>query len=171
MFIQRQRKQNGFSLVELQVALVISAIMIMAVAAIVNISSNAYSKLRRESEVYADLGYAMKMLSNRVRESSLVSVETGPADPVWVGSEVLRVDNGAFGLYRPVNSDQAEFAYVPNVADTGHRETLMPLGTDFDTNLFDFAAQDGVVTIKEINGNKDGVPFALPEVIIKRRTS
>ena len=87
------------------------------------------------------------------------------------GQKILRVDDGAFGLYRPVDSDSAEFAYVPNIADTGQRETLLQLGSDFDTQMFDFSAQNGVVTIYEINGEKDGVPFALPEVIIKRRTS
>ena len=78
---------RGFSLVELQVALVVSAIMILAVAGIAHISSAAYSQLRRESEVYADFGYAMKMMRNRVRQSSLVSVDENPAAAVWVGAE------------------------------------------------------------------------------------
>ncbi|MCA9394146.1 MAG: prepilin-type N-terminal cleavage/methylation domain-containing protein [Candidatus Omnitrophica bacterium] len=167
----RHNMPRGFTLTELQVALVISAIMILAVAAISQISSRAYSKLRQESEVYADLGFAMKMMRNRVRESSLVSVDESPADPVWVGHEVLRVDNGAFGMYRPVDGAAAEFVYVPNIADTSKRETLLQFGADFDTGLFDFKAENGVVTIYEINGNKDGVPFVLPEVTIKRRTS
>lgn len=171
MHRHNHNEPGGFTLVELQVALVISAIMILAVAAISQISSKAYSKLRLESEVYADLGYAMKMVRNRVRESSLVSVDENPADPVWVGSEVLRVDDGAFGIYRPVDGKAAEFAYVPNIADTSHRETLLQFGEDFNTQLFDFKTENGVVTIFEINGNKDGVPFVLPEVTIKRRTS
>lgn len=162
--------QAGFSLVELQVALIISAIMILAVAGISHISGTTYNKLRRKSDVYADLGYTMKLIRNRVRASSIVTVDENPTDPGWVGGEVLMVDSGAFGIFRSADGQDAAFVYVPHLADVTQRETLLNFGSDFDSNLFDFKAENGLVTIEEINGTMDEVPFTLPEVTIKRRT-
>lgn len=156
---------------ELQVALVISVILILAVAGISQISGESYKKLQRESAVYGDLSYAMKMVRNRVRESSLVSVDENPTDPGWVGSEVLIVDDSAFGLYRAADQTDAQFVYIPNRADPSQRETLINFGSQFDTNLFDFKAENGVVSIEEVTGHRDGIPFSLPEVTIKRRAS
>jgi hypothetical protein len=162
---------NGFSLVELQVALIVAVILILAVVGISQIGNQNYTKLRKESEIYSDLAHGLKMIRNKVRESSTVYVNHLPGDPGWVSGQYLVVDNGAFGLYKPADQSETEFVFVKNISDITNREKLFVTETGKDKNLIKFSELNDVVTISEIEGLKDGVEFELPDVIIKRRAS
>lgn len=162
---------NGFSLVELQVALIVAVILILAVVGISQIGNQNYTKLCKESEIYSDLAYSLKMVRNKVRESSTVYVNHLPGDPGWVSGQYLVVDNGAFGLYKPEDQSEIEFVYVKNISDITSREKLFVTETGKDQNQIKFSEQNDVVKVLEIEGRKGGIEFELPDVIIKRRAS
>ncbi|MGE0269534.1 MAG: PilW family protein [Candidatus Omnitrophota bacterium] len=164
---------KGFSLVELQVAIIVAVILILAVVGISQIGNQNYTRLRKESDIYSDLGYGLKMVRNKVRESSTVYVNHLPGDG-WVNGQYLVVDNGAFGLYKHKDQNDVEFVYVKNIGDIDNSEKRIKLfvtESGKDENLIRFSELNDVVTITEIEGRKDGVDFDLPDVVIKRRAS
>lgn len=162
---------KGFSLVELQVAIIVAVILILAVVGISQIGNQNYTKLRKESQIYSDLGYGLKMVRNKVRESSTVYVNHAPGDPGWVSGQYLVVDNGGFGLYKAAAQDDVEFVYVKNMGDITDRTKLFVTESGKDKNQIKFSELNDVVTITEIEGRKGGVDFDLPDVVIKRRAS
>lgn len=171
MNLTKSQSCRGFSLVELQVALIVAVILILTVVGISQIGNQNYSKMRKEAEIYSDLAYGLKIIRNKVRESSSVYVNGVPGDPGWVSGQYLVVDNSGFGLYKPFDQSEVEFVYVKNLADLTKRERLFVTKSGKDKNLIKFSEMNDIVTISEIKGAKDGVEFDLPNVVIKRRAS
>jgi prepilin-type N-terminal cleavage/methylation domain-containing protein len=158
--------KKGFTLAELLVTMVISAVLILMVGAISQIAFSSHDQIRKEGDVYSDLFYGLSRMNFSVRKASALSLDNTWPNPPWVSS-ILIVDNSAFGLYRPAGG-KIKFVFVPNKTNPGVRENIIE---DLDTMSFSFTLsgtpnKSANVTVQ---GAKDNEPFNISNFVVTRR--
>jgi prepilin-type N-terminal cleavage/methylation domain-containing protein len=156
--------KKGFTLAELLVTMVISAVLILMVGAISQIAFSSHDQIKKEGDVYSDLFFGLSQISFSVRKASVLSLETWSLP--WV-SNMLIVDNSAFGLYRPTGG-KIKFVFVPNKTIPGVRENIIE---DLDMMSFTFTLSG--TPAKSVNltvgGTKDSEPFNISNFVVTRR--
>jgi len=154
--------KKGFTLAELLVTMVISAVLILMVGAISQIAFSSHDQTRKEGDVYSDLFYGLSRMSFSVRKASTLSLDNTWPLP-WV-SNMLIVDNSAFGLYRPVGG-KIKFVFVPDKTNPGVRENIIE---DLDTMSFAFILNGKSVNVN-VQGTKDNEQFNISNFVATRR--
>ncbi len=169
--------KNAFTLIELQVGMLISTVLVLAIGGFAAMSGSAYNKLLNEGYIYNDLSYALKLMQKSVRESSRLPINNGnlsnPSDGQWVVNEpVLFIDidgeEVAFGKLENTVQDNYEFVYLADRSKVQEREVLF---TYTDDDKFDITMTvDPVDNAVEIgfSGNKNKVDYALSKTVKRR---
>jgi len=182
MYNMLKNKIQGFSLVEMQIAMVISVIVILAIGFIASISNNTYNKVRQEAELYNDISHTIKMIQNRVHAAQSASVITTVSNP-W-GSPRLIIDNSAFGIYI-LSSQERALVFLPDKDDASgcpnHDgttcEVLISTSNVLNNLLTDPIERDVLtLTITSstnyytlvITGRKDKIPFNFQVEVLRR---
>lgn len=182
------KKNKGFTLVELLVCIVIVSIMILTIGVLSDIGNTGYNKASNTESIYNDISYAFKLIRNKVRSSESMKINSTPANPPWISSQLLyrynvivggipTLTEGAFGLYQTnVNSTKA-LVYVPdtsiafNCDSNTNCETILSVPSNQTLNLtFPGTATDvniNSVTIK-LNGGKNKIKFDTVNSISRR---
>lgn len=170
---KRLATQRGFSFVELQVAMVVAAVFMIIIGTVSGIGHRSYNKLREKSQIYSDLGYALKLIRNKVRNAETnLSIDYSPGDSRWVAKQVLVVDGGGFGIFRDSGSGEKHFVFVPDLDDLSIRETIFAIQDDgVDQYNIGFRKVNNSIKVTGNNGIKGNIKFELPDVSILRRTS
>ena len=171
--ITRLSTQRGFSFVELQVAMVVAAVFMIVIGTVSGIGHRSYNKVREKSQIYSDLGYALKLIRNRVRnaETSL-SIDYSPGDSRWVDKQVLVVDGGGFGIFKDSGSAEKHLVFVPDLDDLSTREVIFTIQDDgVDQYNIGFRKINNSIEVTGNKGIKGNIKFELPDVSILRRTS
>ena len=179
------KNKNAFSLIEMQVSLVVAAILVLTIGAISSISLSSHNRMRKEAELYADIFYGFKLIQNRVRESSVGVSIVGQSNP-WTGSRLVinnstGTNDEAFGLcqYNSSGSNplcvtsgsNIALVHWPNyTASTTVNAGEVIFSTPFSgSNLaLTFSTPDANTIIVNLSGTKDNIPFNL-STTIKRR--
>ena len=68
------RSKNGVSLVELLVSIVVASILILTIGVLSDIPQKSYKKINSEQQIYNDISYGFKLMQNKVRASSILSI-------------------------------------------------------------------------------------------------
>jgi prepilin-type N-terminal cleavage/methylation domain-containing protein len=155
--------KRGFSLIELVTGLAIGAILLLMIAAISNIGNNSYQALRKEAAVYDDIFFGFNLIKQCVRKASAISIEKNWPDPPWK-SEILIVDNSAFGLYQEGENQRIDFVYLKDRTEPTDRDIIL---TGAQTPTLDFS-QDGRLITVNLKGEKDRVRFDLSTAVMRR---
>lgn len=154
--------------------MIVAAVFMLIIGAVAHIGHRSYNKLQKEAQIYSDLGHGLKLVRNRVRNSSTnLSIVNAPdGDPRWVGTNVLLVDGGGFGLFQETGSSRVDFVFVPDINNVNHRDAIFSIDTaDNDQNTIEFTRVNNTITIQKIQGIKGEIPFSMPDVSILRRAS
>jgi len=126
-------KNSGFSLVEMQVALIAAAIMALAIGAVTSTGIDLFNKSRQEASSFDDMSYSFRMIQGEVRKSSSISSATCSGTDWVAGSSCLNVvfgaTTGVFGV-KQVGSSERRFVYSVSGAD----QILFRMTTE-DNNL------------------------------------
>ena len=159
------KNRNGFSLVELLISLIIASILVLMVGVLSSIANSSFNKISSEQQTYNDISYGFKLLQNRVRASSTLSIAA--ASGSWV-SQRVSVSAGSFGIYRNTTSNPAtrEFSYddgttrevILSVPDPNNSSTVLDLTATQNTNA---------VTVT-ITGTKNKIPFNIQSTVTRR---
>ena len=172
------KNKNAFSLIEMQVSLVVAAILVLTIGAISSISLSSHNRMRKEAEVFADIFYGFKLMQNRIRESG-VSISPVPISAPWTSEQILinnvfPTNDEVFGLcrYDPSSLDplcmnggsRIGFVYLPDVSNNAG-EVIFSVP---DTNLNLTLAPNGDTMTVRVFGTKDNIPFDL-STTVKRR--
>jgi prepilin-type N-terminal cleavage/methylation domain-containing protein len=187
------RNKNGFTMVEILMAMLIIAILVLIIGILSEIASNTYNKLNKKQQIYNDISYGLKLMQQRVRssQSSVVKL-TGKPNPPWVNGEEVTIDtaivngisqNGGFGLYQASGTTQRDFVYLPDKTDETKREAIFSVyGCCDASNDLNFTVTCsssnpgnpndcslGVTAITVIiSGIKEKIPFDMESTILKR---
>ncbi len=157
------RSQSGLSLVELLVAMIIAAILLLTVGALSRISIASQRRSFNEMQVHADLSYGFKLLRNRIREHGFATDTPGSGS--WLGDRIL-VRNGAFGVYQNTNTE--DFVYVPDISDESIREVLLSVPNAGILNLtLSNLTPPRTITV-QIDGETNGIRFEMLTTVTKR---
>jgi len=150
-------------MVELLVALVISSVLILMVGSLSNIALSSHVQLKKEGDVYSDLFYGLSRLAFLARKASILTVDNTWPNPPWV-SNMLIVDNSAFGLYKP-SGQKVGFVFVP---DKNNKTVTEPLLIQSDTESFTVTPIGKSVSI-DIQGTKNKEEFNVSNFVVMRR--
>ncbi len=162
------RNKNGFSLVELLVSIVVASVLILTIGVLSSIANGSYNKINSEQQIYNDLSYGFKLMQNKVRASSTVSITA--ASGSWVSPRVS-VSDGNFGIFRNTTSlATREFSYdngttrevILSVPDPNNSSAILDL-TAVQT------ATSNAVTVT-ITGTKNNMPFNMQTTVTKRNS-
>ena len=164
---RKLRSENGVSLVEVLVAMIIALVLLLSIGVISRISIRTHTKYCSETQIYADISCGFKMIQKHIRESSGANVDTPGALP-WVGSRIVVVNgvgnNSVFGLYQ--NTDSVDFVYLENIADENDREVILSV-PNADTVTLTLISGAKLFEV-QIQGEKGGVPFDMSTTILRR---
>lgn len=167
-------KNKATSLIELVVALVISAVLLLMIGAVPSIGigtgQKAYDDYRKETQVYNDIVYGLGLIKNRVRHAQdVVKVVTpSPSWKNWTG-QILVVDDRAFGLYIPAGHQNPDFLYSqvdPN-NDNSKPVIINTILDNIESANLSFDRNGSEVTIR-IWGSKDKENFDLTAKVTRR---
>ena len=170
------KNRTGVSLVELLVALLLSAVLALSVGVISKISVGTSAKYKSEMDIYADIAYGFKMMQKHIREMDLTT-NPEPIDPndppiaPWVSQRLLinyeSGNDGVFGLYPNAVTNSVDFVFVPNQIDETNREVLLSVPNPATVAL-NITRSGNAYTVR-IQGTKNNIPFDMSTVILKRR--
>ena len=109
------QNQNGFSLVELLVSIIVASIIILTAGGLSRISLSSFYKALNKQQIHNDLSYGLKLIRNRFRnaETSSVRINTS-ASNFWLDQKRLEIGNTAFGIYLTNNSRERKFVFLPD---------------------------------------------------------
>jgi prepilin-type N-terminal cleavage/methylation domain-containing protein len=186
------RNNKGFSLVEMLVALIVAAIMILMIGVLSNIGQKEYKKVYEKQAIYNDISYGFKLIENRVRDSDSMtfSVATAPSwggNPPWIksaddatttptslgGRLIVRhtetsVIESAFCLYQENGSTSKNLVYVPDISAPTIFDRILTVDTTTDTlNLTFRNSSSSSITVR-INGTKNNISFDISNVVLRR---
>jgi len=172
----KMQSVKALTIVELLVALIISSVLIFMVGAISQVAFSSHEEIRKEGDVYSDLFYGLSRISFLARkagtlEKVLAKDWSKPKGISWI-SDILIVDNSAFGFYQPTNQ-KIKFVFIPDKTDHGVIENILE-GID-TTSLPSFVITPSGRSVHiNIQGNKltQGnklESFAISDFIITRR--
>ena len=164
--------KRAFTLVEMMVAMVVAAILMIVVGKISDIATKSSTSLRQKAEMFSEIMYAYKYMQKYVREADLCT-PVGQSGS-WIGSRLecsssLTGADSAFGIWN--NAGTRQFVYVPDKNNTNVRDVLfeVKITGGLPTNAFTFTPtlNSGMVNVR-IAGNKDKIPFDITSSIKKR---
>ena len=161
---------KGFSLVELQVSIVIASIMVIAIGTVASIGTKTFNNYQEEARIFTDIGYGIRVLQKKVRESLSYETVNVPAvdSDQWINPQ-LKVDDELFGLYQKSGSDRREFVHLKDWTNVSEREVLFSLPAGDNPNWSFIDCADGPGLCISLNNNTDAdVPINL-SARIKRR--
>jgi len=119
-------RKNGFSLVELQVSLLIASILILSIGMIAQVSTQKYNQYLDEARIYNDIAYGFKMIENRIRESQSLTI--APLGGVQWKTPMLQLGNNGvtegFAIYQANLNAPFQFVRVKNINDLTDMEVL-----------------------------------------------
>src|SRR5579863_5026372 len=125
---------NGFSLVEMEISLVIATIIVVAIGTIACISDAWYSHTKQESDLLSDVSYTFRLLKSNIRSApepaGSIAIISAP-NTHWVsGYSVLQFGNvGYFGLYNNTTTNSHDLVYSTNVNVTSSVNPPNPVTT------------------------------------------
>ena len=158
------KNKNAFTLTEVLVSILISAILILTIGVISSISNSTHTKLEREAQVYNDITYGFKLIQNRVHSVSSIKPPINQTGN-WIGQHI-EVGNGAFGLYEAPGGKSRDFVYVPDKSDENAREAIFSVPKPADLALT--VTSDTKSFTINIAGTKDNMRFNLSTTAMKR---
>ena len=155
------KNNNGFSLVELLVSIIIASILVLTVGVLSSVANSSFNRLNSEQQIYNDLSYGFKLLQYKVRGSS--SIATGNRASPWISGKHFLIDGGAFGLYQS-SSTETDLVY-----DNGTQiEKILLVPQPGSVNLsFPVAITSQAVTVR-VSGAKNNVSFDMQTTIARR---
>ncbi|MCK5013961.1 MAG: type II secretion system protein [Candidatus Omnitrophica bacterium] len=161
------RSENGVSLIEVLVAMVIAFVIFLSIGVISKISISTHTKYCNETRIYADISYGFKLIQKHIREANIVNPPDAPGAP-WIGSRiVVAPDVGnyhVFGLYQ--NTDSVDFVYLKDITDENDRVVILSVP---NTGTVTLTLTPGVKLFEvRIQGEKGGVPFDMSTMIMRR---
>lgn len=132
---------RGFSLMEMEVSLVVAAILVLTIGVLSQISLQADTNKRRTAQIYYDLDYAVRMAQNKIRPSSSIQAAIGMTN--WVGTPLM-IDSGAIGLWdaNAANGGKRQFIYMSQYFPdplSGARDLLMEMPVVDSYNFLNFS--------------------------------
>jgi len=153
--------KGAFTLVEMIVTLAIASLIVMGIAAAINIGNSYYGKLSHETGIYNDVSYGLKMMQNRVHSAKFLSVNT--AGSPWSGQR-LEVGNELFGIY--VSGGNQDLVRLPDKANPNNREIILsvPAGGSLTLSL----TQNGKAVSIRVYGSKYHIPFDVSSTVTRR---
>jgi prepilin-type N-terminal cleavage/methylation domain-containing protein len=161
-----RRNVKGFTLVEMIAGLTIGAILILMIGGISSICQSSFENLRKESGVYGDVFYGFNLIKFSVRKAQGAINISNEMDPNWK-SQVLTVDNSAFGLYQPPGT-KTEFVYLKNKSDTSNRDIFMEVDSNKNETIGFIPTQNGKIVTVRVYGQKDKESFDLSTSVMRR---
>lgn len=153
------------TMVELLAALVISSVLILMVGYLSQVAFSSHQEIRKEGDLHSDIFYGLSRISFLAHKAAVLAKDTTTwPNPPWV-SNMLIVDNSAFGLYQPAGALKKDFVFVP---DNNNRTVIEPVLTQADTASFTFNIDVKAADIN-IQGSKGKEDFSISNFIITRR--
>lgn len=168
--MHKLKNRIGVSLVELLVALLLCAVLVLSVGVISTISVRTTSKYKSEMDIYSDITYAFKLMQKHVREMDLTTDPLAPAG-AWVSQRLLiNYDSGkdcVFGLYQNAVTNSVDLVFLPDQSDVTKRDVLFSVPNPAAVALN--VSRNGSAYTVRIQGTKNKIPFDMSTVILKRR--
>ena len=168
--MHKLKNKTGFSLVEMLVAFIISAILALSVGVISKIGVGTSAKYKREMDIYADITYAFKLMQKHVREMDMTTNPLAPSGS-WVSQRLLiNYDSGkdcVFGLYQNALTNSVDLVFLPDQSDVTKRDVLFSVPNPAAVALN--VSRSGSAYTVRIQGTKNKIPFDMSTVILKRR--
>jgi hypothetical protein len=160
----KKQSVKALTMVELLATLVISSVLILMVGYLSQVAFSSHQEIRKEGDLHSDIFYGLSRISFLARKAAVLTKDTAWPNPPWV-SNMLIVDNSAFGLYQPADALKKDFVFVP---DNNNRALMEPVLTQADTASFTFNIDAKAADIN-IYGSKDKEDFSISNFIITRR--
>jgi prepilin-type N-terminal cleavage/methylation domain-containing protein len=159
------KNKKAFSMVEMLVSIIVASILILAIGAISGVSTNVYSGLMREAQIYNDVTYGFKLMQNKVRSAQGISIKNQTGS--WAG-QYLEVGEQGFGLY--TNTNSRDFVYIEKLTNLAKREVILSVPNPSPNLSISFTptttpTQSFKVTV---SGTKNNIPFTLSTTILRR---
>ena len=167
----KRNSNKAFSLIEMQVSLLIASILVLAVGALASMSTKSYNKIQSQAAIYNDVTYSLKMIQNKVRSSiAAPTVDVSKNPSIWLDGKQLVIDQGAFGVYKTIDSPVREFVYLNDKNNETNREVLFRFEKNEDELMFSpsSTASECSSLMVKFKGTKDKIPFDLSSCIVRR---
>ncbi len=151
------KNNEGITITELLVVLIVGAIMLLGVNAISGIGNQSHQKLLDEASIYNDISYAFKLIQSRVHRSKAIKDD---------GTSLVTGDD-RFSVY--THSGGRDLMYYPDLSNASANEVIFSVS---DTDMLNFAytvnaiADDVAITLA---GTKNEIPFNISTTIKNRR--
>lgn len=159
----KEIRNISFTVVEMMVTLIISVISLFTILSIFDIGQNSYNKLKNESQMQADAFFAFELMKNSVRRTyGSVTIENW-SNPPWK-SQVLVIENSAFGLYQSASNQPLEFVYMKDLTKPNERDRLL---SNLTSGNLVFTQAGNLVTA-QISGKKGKESFSINTSAVKR---
>jgi len=159
-----QKPQNhAFTLAELMISLIVSITIFFIIMTIFGIGKSSYEKINQESQLYNDILYGFELMKNSVRKASTSVTIENWANPPWK-SQILVVDNRAFGLYQANSNAVQDFVYLADKSNINNRKVILSNANPIN---WIFTANGSLITI-QTNGKKNKESFDLTTAVCKR---
>jgi prepilin-type N-terminal cleavage/methylation domain-containing protein len=122
------KRIKAFTLAELLVTMIISAVLILMVGSLSQIAFSSQDQIRKERDVYSDLFDGLSRISYLAHKASTLDKVSAnawskPSGVSW-NSDILIVGNSAFGFYRPVNQ-KIKFVFIPDKTNHAGIENIL----------------------------------------------
>ena len=166
-------RKNGFSLIELQVSILIASILVLTIGAISSISLKRYRNLQAEAKIYSDISYGFKLIRNRVRTSSSLSLLNAAGN--WKSERLVirkEAETMAFGIYQS-DEDGAplEFVFLQDASNENDREVIFTAKPS-ELSLIWSCDTANCLTAKyltvTLNGEFENQPFNIASTVSRR---
>lgn len=177
----KMKRKNGFTLAELLVAMIISAVLVLMVGSLSQIAFSSHEEIRKEGDIYSDIFYGLSKIRFLAHQANLLRPDTAwPAPP---GSNTLFLDYSdascasgvcecAIGLYS--DGQSMKLVFIPDRrANPLAREDILE-GIDatspasFVVTQADKSVSINIQGKKMTQGNKLE-SFAISNFIVTRR--
>jgi len=168
--------KKGLALVELLVALAISAVLILMVGVISQVAFSSHNQLRKEGDVYSDIFYGLSQISFSVRKASTVKIEN---DTYGCTGQVLVADKSAFCLYNGpdclackatenIEGPGIDFVYIEDTDNPNNKAaivcnaktmnlTFTPINPSFKSVLIEIEGTNGKESFALTEDNKQAI--------------
>lgn len=153
------KTNTGFTLVDMIIAMMIAAVVVLTAGTISSISVRSHTKNFEEGQIYTEISYGFKQMQKYIRERGAIIDTPGGS---WVGERfVINTENilvnQAFGLYQ--NGSNVELVYVPDITDETTRDVIFSTPASGNVSL-DLTKSTDEYTV-QISGDKSGIPYDL----------
>lgn len=153
--------RKGFTSIELIIGLAVGAILILMIGAISSIGKVSFDKAMKESSVYNDVFSGLNLIKFLGREAHILNI-AGAYDSDWK-SQILEVDNKAFGLYQPAGK-KIDFVYLKDKSVHSQQDVLLD---DADSLTLTLTQAGKIVTVRA-QGQKNKESFDLSTSVMRR---